>query len=103
MKLFYDNFKTQFGNGKIIFTEKGVRKVILPQKKAQLSQTEVLKSPPSPRAIGQVLSKNPCPIIIPCHRVVGKDGSLKGFQAGLGWKRILINLEKGGSAWESRE
>jgi len=46
------------------------------------------------RAVGNALGKNPIPIIIPCHRVLKKDGSLGGFSAGLGWKRLLLNFEK---------
>jgi len=48
----------------------------------------------SARAIGNALGKNPIPIIIPCHRVLKKDGSLGGFSSGLGWKRFLLDLEK---------
>lgn len=51
--------------------------------------------PSGARAVGQALKKNPVPIIIPCHRVVGKKG-LTGFAGGLEWKRRLINLESGG-------
>lgn len=49
--------------------------------------------PKAYRAIGQALARNPLPIIIPCHRVTRKDGSLAGFSAGLKWKRILLKLE----------
>ena len=45
------------------------------------------------RAIGQALSKNPVPIIVPCHRVIKSDGSLGGFSAGLKLKELLLNLE----------
>lgn len=47
------------------------------------------------RAVGQALAANPVPILIPCHRVVGGDGTLGGFSAGLGWKRRLLALERG--------
>lgn len=47
------------------------------------------------RAIGQALSKNPLPIIIPCHRVISSDGSLGGFSAGLDLKNYLLCLEAG--------
>lgn len=47
------------------------------------------------RAVGQALSANPIPIIIPCHRVVGSDGKLGGFSSGLTWKRRLLALERG--------
>jgi methylated-DNA-[protein]-cysteine S-methyltransferase len=46
------------------------------------------------RAVGMANNKNPIPIIIPCHRVIGKNGSLTGFRAGLNIKKILLDLEK---------
>ncbi len=46
----------------------------------------------SPRAIGQALKRNPTPVIIPCHRVVAKNG-LGGFSAGIEIKRELLRLE----------
>jgi methylated-DNA-[protein]-cysteine S-methyltransferase len=49
--------------------------------------------PKAARAVGQALGRNPIPIIIPCHRVVGKTGALVGFSAGLEWKKALLNLE----------
>lgn len=47
------------------------------------------------RAVGGALRKNPLPIIIPCHRVIGSDGSLKGFMGkdGLEIKRCLLKIE----------
>lgn len=49
--------------------------------------------PGAARAVGQALSKNPLPIIIPCHRVIGSDGSLGGFSDGLEMKSHLLHLE----------
>ncbi|MEJ2745191.1 MAG: methylated-DNA--[protein]-cysteine S-methyltransferase [bacterium] len=49
-------------------------------------------SPGACRAVGNVCAANPLPLLIPCHRVVGKRG-LGGFSAGLGWKRFLLSLE----------
>lgn len=46
------------------------------------------------RAVGQANHKNPIPIIIPCHRVIGKDGSLTGYASGVGIKEWLLNHEK---------
>ena len=46
------------------------------------------------RAVGQALNRNPLPILIPCHRVVGKNGRLVGFFAGLAVKRWLLNIER---------
>ena len=54
---------------------------------------EQIEKPGAARAVGQALSKNPLPIIIPCHRVVKADGKLGGFSGGLEMKRRLLNLE----------
>ncbi|WP_246556152.1 methylated-DNA--[protein]-cysteine S-methyltransferase [Desulfonema magnum] len=48
------------------------------------------------RAVGMANSKNPVPLIIPCHRVIGANGNLTGFAHGLAIKEKLINLEQGG-------
>lgn len=45
------------------------------------------------RAVGAANGKNPIPIIIPCHRVIGADGSLVGFSGGLDKKQYLLALE----------
>jgi O-6-methylguanine DNA methyltransferase len=47
----------------------------------------------SPRAVGQALKSNPLPIIIPCHRVIGKRGNLVGFSCGLEIKALLLQFE----------
>lgn len=44
--------------------------------------------------VGQTVGRNPISIIIPCHRVVGADGSLTGFGGGLERKRVLLELEE---------
>jgi methylated-DNA-[protein]-cysteine S-methyltransferase len=49
--------------------------------------------PGAARAIGQALSRNPLPIIIPCHRVIGSNGKLGGFTGGLEIKKRLLHLE----------
>ena len=46
------------------------------------------------RAVGNANNKNPVPIFIPCHRVIGADGSLTGYAGGLKLKEKLLNLEK---------
>ena len=48
------------------------------------------------RAVGNANRKNPLPIIIPCHRIIGKDGSLTGFGGGLQWKQFLLDGEQQG-------
>lgn len=47
------------------------------------------------RAVGAANGANPMPIILPCHRVVGADGSLTGFGGGIDVKRALLDLEQG--------
>jgi methylated-DNA-[protein]-cysteine S-methyltransferase len=49
--------------------------------------------PAAARAVGQVMARNPLPLFVPCHRVIGADGSLGGFGAGLEMKRRLLRLE----------
>lgn len=46
------------------------------------------------RAVGMANSKNPIPLIIPCHRVIGADGSLTGFAHGLSIKQELLEFEQ---------
>ena len=50
-------------------------------------------SPGAARAVGLANGKNPIGIVIPCHRVVGSDGSLTGYGGGLDAKRALLDLE----------
>ncbi len=50
-------------------------------------------NPKASRAVGMANGKNPIPVIIPCHRVIGKDGSLTGFGGGLEIKKQLLELE----------
>ena len=52
-----------------------------------------IEAPGAARAVGGALGHNPIAIIIPCHRVIGSDGSLTGFGGGLDRKRWLLNHE----------
>lgn len=52
-----------------------------------------LGKPNATRAVGAANGRNPVPIVVPCHRVVGADGSLTGFGGGLDTKRFLLRLE----------
>lgn len=45
------------------------------------------------RAVGKAVGSNPIPIIIPCHRVIGKNGSLIGYSGGLEIKKMLLGIE----------
>jgi methylated-DNA-[protein]-cysteine S-methyltransferase len=51
--------------------------------------------PAAARAVGLANGRNPLPVIVPCHRVIGADGSLTGFGGGLERKRRLLELEAG--------
>ena len=55
---------------------------------------ERIGRPRAVRAVGAANGNNPLPIVIPCHRVVGADGSLTGFGGGLDAKRLLLALEE---------
>jgi methylated-DNA-[protein]-cysteine S-methyltransferase len=50
-------------------------------------------SPRAARAVGTVMNRNPIPIVLPCHRVVGSSGSLVGYAGGLDRKHALLRLE----------
>jgi methylated-DNA-[protein]-cysteine S-methyltransferase len=54
---------------------------------------ETLGRPQATRAVGQANGRNPLPIVIPCHRVIGKDGALTGYALGLEIKEALLALE----------
>jgi methylated-DNA-[protein]-cysteine S-methyltransferase len=49
--------------------------------------------PRAARAVGSVMNRNPVPIVVPCHRVVGAGGSLVGYGGGLDRKLALLRLE----------
>ena len=49
--------------------------------------------PRAARAVGMIMNRNPIPIVLPCHRVVGSTGSLVGYGGGLERKRLLLDLE----------
>jgi methylated-DNA-[protein]-cysteine S-methyltransferase len=58
-------------------------------------QARRIGRPDRARAVGAANGANPIAIILPCHRVIGADGSLVGFGGGLGTKRRLLDLESG--------
>lgn len=55
---------------------------------------EQIGRPRAVRAVGLANGRNPIPIIVPCHRVIGKDGSLTGYGGGLHTKQTLLDLER---------
>ncbi|HEU0019890.1 MAG TPA: methylated-DNA--[protein]-cysteine S-methyltransferase [Thermoleophilaceae bacterium] len=56
-------------------------------------QARRIGQPDAARAIGAANGQNPIAVIVPCHRVIGADGSLTGFGGGLERKRLLLDLE----------
>ncbi len=56
-------------------------------------QAALIGRPKAVRAVGQANGRNPVPIVLPCHRVIGADGSLTGFGGGLDTKTLLLRHE----------
>jgi O-6-methylguanine DNA methyltransferase len=52
-------------------------------------------APGAARAVGLANGRNPVPIVVPCHRVIGANGTLTGYGGGLDRKRWLLGLESG--------
>lgn len=57
---------------------------------------EAIGHPKASRAVGLANSKNPVAIAVPCHRVIGSNGSLTGYAGGLDMKKALLQLERTG-------
>ena len=55
--------------------------------------SQQLGNPSAARAVGGAVGRNPIGIIVPCHRVMGADGSLTGYAGGLDRKQALLQLE----------
>lgn len=72
------------------------------QTQSYLNLAKAVGSPKSSRAVGAANGKNPLSIIVPCHRVVGADGSLTGFAGGLRAKAMLLALETRAAASANR-
>ena len=81
------------------------RKVLTACKKVKYGQTfsysELAKlagRPGAGRAVGNILAKNPLPLIIPCHRIIRSDGKIGGFsaQGGIGLKEKMLEMERRG-------
>ena len=56
-------------------------------------QAHLIGNPKAVRAVGRTNGLNPIPIVVPCHRVIGKSGKLSGYAGGLDIKRFLLQLE----------
>jgi O-6-methylguanine DNA methyltransferase len=51
--------------------------------------------PKAARAVGRAMATNPLPLVLPCHRIVGSDGSLTGYGGGIPLKKQLLQMESG--------
>ena len=72
---------------------RALRDIPFGQTRSYLDLARVVGSSNAPRAVGVANGKNPLSIIVPCHRVVGSDGSLTGFAGGLETKAKLLGFE----------
>ena len=70
-----------------------LRAIPFGQTRSYLDLAKILGSLKAARAVGVANSKNPLSIVVPCHRVVGSDGSLTGYAGGLRAKAALLALE----------
>ena len=75
-----------------------LRKIEYGKTKFYAQVAEEMNRPKAARAVGLANNRNPIPIIIPCHRVIGKNGSLTGFAGGLDVKQQLLDLENSNKA-----
>jgi methylated-DNA-[protein]-cysteine S-methyltransferase len=55
-------------------------------------------NPAATRAVARANATNPLPVVVPCHRVIGSDGTLTGYGGGLDRKRLLLALERAGKS-----
>ncbi len=62
--------------------------------RSYLDVAKAVGKPKAVRAVGSANGRNPLPIVVPCHRVIGSDGSLTGFGGGLENKKRLLALEQ---------
>jgi methylated-DNA-[protein]-cysteine S-methyltransferase len=72
---------------------KSLNKIPLGETRSYKWIAEKIGRPGASRAVGQALSKNPIPIVIPCHRVIESDGSMGGYSSGINNKVRLLEME----------
>lgn len=73
------------------------------QTRSYADQAAAIGNPKATRAVGMANHRNPLPILIPCHRVVGKGGKLTGYAGGIHIKAYLLNLELAATAENRRK
>ncbi|MEO5668769.1 MAG: methylated-DNA--[protein]-cysteine S-methyltransferase [Bdellovibrionota bacterium] len=72
---------------------KALRKIPFGKTQSYGELAKKIDSPKASRAVGAANGRNPISIIVPCHRVIGMNGTLTGFAGGLNVKATLLNLE----------
>jgi len=78
---------------------RAVRRIPYGQVRTYAQIARQIGQPHAARAVGQALRRNPVPLLVPCHRVIGSNGGLVGFGSGLAEKQRLLRLE---GAWPPR-
>ena len=73
------------------------------QTRSYADQAAAIGNPKATRAVGMANHRNPLPILVPCHRVVGKGGKLTGYAGGIHIKAYLLNLELAATAEKRRK
>jgi methylated-DNA-[protein]-cysteine S-methyltransferase len=76
-------------------TWSALAKIPFGQTRTYKQQAEAAASPKAVRAVGRTNGLNPLCIVLPCHRVIGSDGTLTGYAGGLEAKKFLLELEGG--------
>ena len=71
-----------------------LQKIPYGETRSYLDVAQAVGNPKAVRAVGGANGNNPIAIVIPCHRVIGSNGSLTGFGGGLDNKRFLLDLER---------
>jgi len=75
-------------------TWQALQKIPFGETRYYSQQAELMNNKKAVRAVGAANGANPIAIVIPCHRVIGKDGSLTGYAGGLDRKAWLLNFEQ---------
>jgi len=71
-----------------------LRKIPFGETRSYSEQAAMIGNPAAVRAVGAANGKNPISIVVPCHRVIGKNGDLTGFGGGLSAKQFLLDHER---------
>lgn len=79
-----------------------LREIPFGETRSYSQQAAMIGNPAAVRAVGAANGKNPISIVVPCHRVIGKNGDLTGFGGGLPIKQFLLDHERCGKAIERR-